>query len=338
MADYPPHTPDQVLDWLEEGKVSPAKAFALFRQLDTHAKVPTPTAPRSRIVRSKDKIEGEESEEERRRRLEKVMAELNALIGLESVKELIDEVRAFVRIQQERSKVRLATEPLALHMIFKGNPGTGKTTVARIFGRMFEAMGVLPKGHLIECERADLVGEYIGHTAQKTRELVKKAMGGVLFVDEAYSLARGGEKDFGKEAIDTLVKAMEDNKDQLVLILAGYRREMEFFLQTNPGLRSRFPIHIDFPDYTKEDLLRIASLMLTEREYRLTESARQQLSSIIQARLDAHDHHTGNARMVRNLIERAIRRQAVRLVKQPKVSRHDLILITEADIEEVSER
>jgi len=221
-------------------------------------------------------------------------------------------------------------------MIFKGNPGTGKTTVARIFGRMFEAMGVLPKGHLVECERADLVGEYIGHTAQKTREQIRQALGGILFIDEAYSLARGGEKDFGKEAIDTLVKAMEDKKDQLVLILAGYRREMELFLQTNPGLRSRFPIQIDFPDYKTAELIQIADLMLKQREYRLTEGARRRLHDMLEQRLRSGDPHLGNARMVRNIIERAIRRQAVRLVRRPQISRNDLMLITEADIEEVS--
>src|SRR5690606_23632794 len=164
----------------------------------------------------------------------------------------------------------LVSEPLVLHMIFKGNPGTGKTTVARICGRMFKEMGVLPKGHLVECERADLVGEYIGHTAHRTREQIKKAMGGILFIDEAYSLARGGEKDFGKEAIDTLVKAIEDHTNEFVLILAGYQREMEHFLMANPGLKSRFPIHIDFPDYSADELFQIAHLMLRERQYRLT--------------------------------------------------------------------
>ncbi|GJM69287.1 hypothetical protein HMSSN036_15030 [Paenibacillus macerans] len=145
-----------------------------------------------------------------------------------------------------RSEAGLLSGPQVYHMIFKGNPGTGKTTVARIVAKMFQRMGVLSKGHLIEVERADLVGEYIGHTAQKTRDLVKKALGGILFIDEAYSLARGGEKDFGKEAIDTLVKAMEDQKNQFILILAGYSDEMDFFLSTNPGLPSRFPIQMDF--------------------------------------------------------------------------------------------
>ena len=325
-AVQPPRTADEILDWLEAGRVSPAEAFALFRSLER-----TPELP----ARPRLRAEAVDDDEARKARLAAVMAELDSLTGLKSVKELVREVQAFVEIQQRRSQARLATEPLALHMIFKGNPGTGKTTVARIFGRMFEAMQVLPKGHLVECERADLVGEYIGHTAQKTREQVRKAMGGILFVDEAYSLPRGGEKDFGKEAIDTLVKAMEDHKDQLVLILAGYRREMEYFLQTNPGLRSRFPIHIDFPDYSAEELLRIGAEMLKARDYRLTGAARKRLAALLKARVESEDPNFGNARHVRNLIERAIRRQAVRLVKQPTVTREDLVLITEADLEEV---
>jgi len=329
-AARPPRTADEVLDWLEQGKLSPAEAFEHFCTLDRDRRAAGLRPAAREMTR-----EAADAEEARKLRLRQAMEELDALIGLEPVKELVREVQAFVEIQQRRSKARLATEPLALHMIFKGNPGTGKTTVARIFGKMLEAMGVLPRGHLVECERADLVGEYIGHTAQKTREQIRQALGGILFIDEAYSLARGGEKDFGKEAIDTLVKAMEDKKDQLVLILAGYRREMELFLQTNPGLRSRFPIHIDFPDYTTSQLLRIADLMLSRREYRLTDGARRRLRDILEQKVRAQDPNLGNARMVRNIIERAIRRQAVRLVRRAHVTREDLVLITEADIEEV---
>lgn len=331
-AAHPPRTANEILDWLEEGRVTPAEAFALFRTLESKER----GGPRVHVARFRAQEGESDPEEQRRERLRQVMRELDNLVGLEPVKELVREVQAWVEIQQRRSKVRLATAPLALHMIFKGNPGTGKTTVARIFGKMFEAMGVLSKGHLVECERADLVGEYIGHTAQKTREKVKSALGGILFIDEAYSLARGGEKDFGKEAIDTLVKSMEDHKDELVLILAGYRKEMAYFLQTNPGLRSRFPIHIDFPDYSTEELLRIATLMLDEREYRLTEPARRRLLAILEAKAAANDPHLGNARFVRNLIERAIRRQAVRLVRRRHVTRNDLLLITEEDLVEVA--
>jgi len=260
-----------------------------------------------------------------------ILDELNSLVGLSKVKALIHEIQAFIEIQKRRSREKLATEPLVLHMIFRGNPGTGKTTVARLIGRLFKEMEVLQKGHIIECERADLVGEYIGHTAQKTREMVKKALGGVLFIDEAYSLARGGEKDFGKEAIDALVKAMEDHKNELILILAGYKHEMDWFLQTNPGLRSRFPIQIDFPDYTVEELLSIGDSILKNRQYEMTPEAREAFRYILQGVLNSHPY-AGNARLVRNLVEKSIRRQAVRLYAKSSSSREELILILPCDI------
>jgi stage V sporulation protein K len=260
-----------------------------------------------------------------------ILAELDAFIGLVTVKRLIRELQAYVEIQKRRTREKLIAEPLVLHMIFRGNPGTGKTTVARLVGRLFKEMGVLQKGHVIECERADIVGEYIGHTAQKTREQLKKALGGVLFIDEAYSLARGGEKDFGKEAIDALVKAMEDNKDNLVLILAGYRHEMEWFLQSNPGLRSRFPIHIDFPDYTLDELLAIGNSMLKSRQYELTPEGAEVLRVHLLSLLNTHPY-AGNARLVRNLVEKTVRKQAVRLFQKPSSSREELIQILPVDI------
>lgn len=270
-------------------------------------------------------------EEQRQKNVREIMKELDSLVGLVEVKKLIGEIYAFMEIQRRRQKERLLAEPQVLHMVFKGNPGTGKTTVARIIGRLFKEMGVLPKGHLVEVERADLVGEYIGHTAQKTREQIKKALGGILFIDEAYSLARGGEKDFGREAIDALVKSMEDHKDNLILILAGYRYEMEWFMECNPGLRSRFPIHINFPDYTITELLAIADLMLQKRQYRLSSGAREELRLILEETRAAHVH-SGNARLVRNLIEKAIRQQAVRLVRKPHATREELMTITREDI------
>ncbi|HEY8448921.1 MAG TPA: AAA family ATPase [Bacillota bacterium] len=302
--------------WIEQGRVSPAQAVAYFQELE-----------RTEL--------GEALAREQRLRLEAALKELDSLIGLTRVKELVHELRAFVEIQQQRREAGLATEPVVLHMIFKGNPGTGKTTVARILARILQELGVLSKGHVVEVERADLVGEYIGHTAQKTRAQIQKALGGVLFIDEAYSLARGGEKDFGKEAIDTLVKAMEEHRHNLVLILAGYKNEMEWFLLQNPGLRSRFPIHMEFADYTCDELVAIADRMFEQRQYRLTEAARERLRAILAGQVEQARTRLGNARTVRNLVERAIRRQAVRLVAaKRKPTREDLMLITEADLED----
>ncbi|MGZ4033161.1 MAG: stage V sporulation protein K [Tumebacillaceae bacterium] len=277
--------------------------------------------------------EGSRSTLTDKQRYQQILKELDQLIGLKQVKTLVQEIYAFIQIQQKRQQAKLATEPIVLHMIFKGNPGTGKTTVARILARLMRELGVLSKGHLVEVERADLVGEYIGHTAQKTREHVKKALGGIMFIDEAYSLARGGEKDFGKEAIDCLVKAMEDHKNDFVLILAGYGYEMESFLKTNPGLPSRFPITVSFEDYTEHELMQIADLMLRQREYKLSPEASAKLRSYLRDSLNqAGRRNFSNARMVRNIIERAIRLQAVRLLEASHPTREELMRIESDDL------
>ncbi|KNF08919.1 stage V sporulation protein K [Gottschalkia purinilytica] len=268
---------------------------------------------------------------ESKKNLENIIKELDSLIGLKNVKSLVKEIQAFVEIQEKRKEANLLTDPVVLHMIFKGSPGTGKTTVARLIGKILKEMGVLEKGHIVEVERADIVGEYIGHTAVKVKQQIKKALGGILFIDEAYSLARGGEKDFGKEAIDALVKAMEDNKDNLVLILAGYNDEMENFLKINPGLKSRFPIHVEFRDYSINELINIAEEMANKKEYKLTDKAIHKLETILEAK---NNHkNIGNARFVRNMVERSIRKQAVRLQGKSSLNRDDLIFIKEEDIE-----
>lgn len=286
----------------------------------------------------KDALVGElaerREEEARRLGIAEVVKELDSLIGLAPVKRLSKEILAFHEIQRLRAQEKLATSPNSLHMVFSGHPGTGKTTVARIFGRLFKEMGILTKGHLVEVERADLVGEYIGHTAQRTRDHIKKALGGVLFLDEAYSLARGGEKDFGREAIDCLVKAMEDHRDDLVLILAGYPSEMDAFLHTNPGLISRLPIHISFPNYTVDELTAIGELMLVQRDYRLDVRARTKLMALLSLQ-QMNITGTGNGRTVRNIVEKAIRRQAVRLMQQPAVSRDQLLTLRVEDFREL---
>ncbi len=323
-----PHHPasyDEVAQLLEQGKISVAEAFRLLREVEVGG------GPRPRSIVPRNPLPAP-IQPEKQASLAEIMAELESLIGLTKVKKLVKELQAFIHIQKRREEQHLATEPMVLHMIFKGNPGTGKTTVARLLGRIFKEMGVLPKGQLTEIERADLVGEYIGHTAQKTREQIRRALGGILFIDEAYSLARGGEKDFGKEAIDAMVKAMEDYKDQLIIILAGYQQEMHQFIETNPGLRSRFPIIIEFEDYRIEELLAIAELMLRKRQYRLSPEARNKLARILFDHYQFEPENFGNARLVRNLIERGIRKQAVRLVNETHLSREQLMLILPEDI------
>ncbi|MFA8438719.1 stage V sporulation protein K [Pueribacillus sp. YX66] len=265
--------------------------------------------------------------------LERIQKELQALVGMKEVKRLINEIYAWIYINQCRKKVGLKQEKQALHMLFKGNPGTGKTTVARLLAKLFHDMDVLSKGHLIEVERADLVGEYIGHTAQKTRELLKKAHGGILFIDEAYSLARGGEKDFGKEAIDTLVKAMEDNQHELILILAGYPKEMDYFLSLNPGMPSRFPIIMNFEDYSNDELIKIARSMARERDYMMSTEAELKIKHHLERYRAANKNSFSNARYVRNIIEKSIRKQAVRLLKGEQFDRHQLMTLLAVDIQ-----
>lgn len=263
----------------------------------------------------------------------KCMEEMDGLVGLSKVKSFIHEVYAWLTVNRRRVEAGLSTQSQTLHMVFNGNPGTGKTTVARILGRLLHGLGILDKGHLIEVERADLVGEYIGHTAQKTREHVKRSLGGVLFIDEAYALSRGGEKDFGKEAIDTLVKAMEDHKNEFMLILAGYPQEMDRFLCSNPGLPSRFPIRLHFPDFSVEELLQIAEEMASKREYRLSLPTKEKLRVHLQKEMHNRSQSFGNARYVRNLMEQAVRLQAVRLLRNRYLSKEDLMTLTSSDFQ-----
>ncbi len=264
----------------------------------------------------------------------RVFEELEQMIGLDRVKKLVYEVYALLEINRYRTEAGLSSRSNVYHMVFKGNPGTGKTTVARIVAKLFHSMGVLDKGHLIEAERADLVGEYIGHTAIKTRELVKRAMGGILFIDEAYSLARGGDKDFGKEAMDALVKAMEDNKNGFILILAGYSDEMDRFMKINPGMTSRFPIQLEFPDYSVDELMRIAGLMAAERDYRLIPETVLKLRNHLSQEKARMTKCFSNARYVRNIIEKSVRRQAVRLLSRHTScpSKEELMAIRPEDL------
>ncbi|AMM97383.1 stage V sporulation protein K [Bacillus pumilus] len=266
--------------------------------------------------------------------LREIEREMNSLVGMDEMKRNIKEIYAWIFVNQKRQEQGLKVGKQALHMMFKGNPGTGKTTVARLVGKLFFEMNVLSKGHLIEAERGDLVGEYIGHTAQKTRDLIKKSLGGILFIDEAYSLARGGEKDFGKEAIDTLVKHMEDKQHEFILILAGYSKEMDYFLSLNPGLQSRFPINISFPDYTVDQLMDIAKRMMADREYIFTQEAEWKLRDyLMHIKSTTSPAKFSNGRFVRNTIEKAIRTQAMRLLLVDHYDKKDLLTIKSHDLQ-----
>lgn len=255
----------------------------------------------------------------------------STFVGMHKLKQKVKEVYATITINEKRAEMGLTSKKQVLHMLFKGNPGTGKTTVARKLAKLYFEMNLLSKGHFVEAERADLVGEYIGQTAQKTRAIIQKSLGGILFIDEAYSLARGGEKDFGKEAIDTLVKHMEDNYSDFVLILAGYPSEMDHFLALNPGLKSRFPFILNFQDYKVDELLEIARRMAAEREYQLTKEAEWKLRTYLYQTRQVEYRNFSNARCVRNLIEHAIRLHAVRLMYKKHLTADDLILLTEED-------
>lgn len=264
--------------------------------------------------------------------LEVVDKAFASFVGLDDLKTSIKEIYASILINEKRKEQGLKDTKQVLHMLFKGNPGTGKTTVARKLAKLYHDMNILSKGHFIEAERADLVGEYIGQTAQKTRAVIQKAMGGVLFIDEAYSLSRGGEKDFGKEAIDLLVKHMEDSREDMVLILAGYPREMDRFLTMNPGLESRFPFILDFDDYSVDELIDIGNRMLVERQYQLSKQATWKLRNHLARKLRGDAKNFSNARYVRNMIEKAIRMQAVRLLTSEQLDSKDLIVLTEQDL------
>ena len=265
--------------------------------------------------------------------LDAIRAEINELVGLAPVKEYVFGLADNLQVQQRRAAAGLKTASLSMHMIFTGNPGTGKTTIARLVAKYLKAIGALKGGQLVEVTRADLVGRYTGHTAPLTNSVIESALGGVLFIDEAYSLYRGEQDSFGLEAIDTLVKGMEDHRDELVVILAGYTKEMEIFLTANSGLASRFPNKIEFPDYTAEELLQITHVQAKNKGYRLAESCTEPLLGYY-ARWQAADARTaGNGRLARNTLEKAIFHQSRRLVAEPAAAL-DLILPSDLELKE----
>ena len=265
--------------------------------------------------------------------LDAIRAEINELVGLAPVKEYVFGLADNLQVQQRRAAAGLKTASLSMHMIFTGNPGTGKTTIARLVAKYLKAIGALKGGQLVEVTRADLVGRYTGHTAPLTNSVIESALGGVLFIDEAYSLYRGEQDSFGLEAIDTLVKGMEDHRDELVVILAGYTKEMETFLTANSGLASRFPNRIEFPDYTAVELLQITQVLAKNKGYTLAEACAEPLLGYY-ARWQESDARTaGNGRLARNTLEKAIFHQSRRLVAEPAAAL-DLILPSDLELKE----
>ena len=260
--------------------------------------------------------------------------ELDNLIGLDEVKKEVRSLANFVKLQKQRKDQGLKSPKMSYHLVFTGSPGTGKTTVARIVARIYKDLGILKKGHTVETDRSGLVGQYIGQTAPKTNQIVDSAMNGVLFIDEAYALVpEHSTQDYGQEAISTLLKRMEDNRDSLVVIIAGYSNEMQRFIDSNPGLQSRFTRYINFPDYTAEELVRIFYMYMKKNEYTLSKEADAMLREKLEYAVAHKDRNFGNARYVRNIFEKTIEQQANRLAKQTGLSKEQLTELTSEDLE-----
>ena len=273
----------------------------------------------------------EEKSDDEKHSLEEYLDELNKLIGLEKVKKDVNSLINLVQIRKLRQERGIRQPAMSLHMVFSGNPGTGKTTVARLLSKIYHEIGLLSKGHLIETDRSGLVGGYVGQTAIKTKEVIDEAMGGILFIDEAYSLAANSENDYGKEAIDTLLKAMEDNRDDLIVIVAGYPALMERFLHSNPGLESRFNKFIYFDDYTQDELYEIFMLMCSEANLSLDEPADEYVRQYFTKMCEHKSDNFANGRAVRNFFEEVITAQANRLAPQQDITDEELNTLTYED-------
>ncbi|NLB29036.1 MAG: AAA family ATPase [Clostridiales bacterium] len=266
--------------------------------------------------------------------VDELLAELDSLVGLESIKSSVRSLINLVKVQKLREDAGLKVSPMSLHMVFTGNPGTGKTTVARIMAGLLRAIGVLEKGHLVETDRAGLVAGFVGQTALKTADAVKSALGGILFIDEAYSLTpQKNDNDFGREAVETLLKLMEDNRDNLVVIVAGYDELMRRFISSNPGLESRFNRYFAFSDYNSEELLAIFEGFCEKNEYKLGEGVRERLSILFDLMYLTRGDNFGNARDVRNMFEDIIAVHADRVSKIESPTRDELEEIVAADID-----
>ncbi|NLC73262.1 MAG: AAA family ATPase [Ruminococcaceae bacterium] len=278
-----------------------------------------------------EKAAVDEAAEEEKPSFEELMAELEGLVGLKTVKRDVKSLLNLVKVHELRKAAELPTAPMSLHMVFLGNPGTGKTTVARMLGKLYAAIGVLRTGQLIEVDRSGLVAGFVGQTALKTQEVIKSALGGVLFIDEAYSLSLGGENDFGREAIETLLKAMEDNRHDLVVIVAGYDEPMENFINSNPGLQSRFGRKIYFPDYNGEQLKAMFDIMCKKNGYVLDENAEKEAKELFCRLYDERGDNFGNGRDVRNIFERMIITHSNRMAGIENPSKEELMTFISSD-------
>lgn len=262
------------------------------------------------------------------------MEELNELIGLETVKHDVEEMIGLAKVRKMREDKGMKFVPVSLHLVFSGNPGTGKTTVARILAKLYKEIGILSKGQLVETDRSGLVAGYVGQTAIKTQEKIDEAMGGVLFIDEAYTLNQEGE-NFGQEAIDTILKAMEDHRDEFIVIVAGYTELMKSFVESNPGLRSRFNKFFEFPDYTVDELQQIFMLQCSKYQYTMTEEAEAAVKDMITDLEFSKGENFANAREVRNLFEKIITNQSARVADLEDVDEETLTTITKDDLEDL---
>ena len=278
-----------------------------------------------------ESAQGEGEREEPSESIEELKEELSSYIGLAGIKREVNNLINMVTVYKLRRENDLPTVDMSLHMVFSGNPGTGKTMIARLMARIYKSLGILAKGQLVEVDRSKLVAGYVGQTAIKTQEVLEKALGGVLFIDEAYMLNGGGENDFGQEAIDTILKAMEDHREDLVVIVAGYTEQMERFILSNPGLESRFNRFVHFPDYTAQELTEIFTMRCKSSGYALANDARQPLMRLME-RGCQDPRGFGNARGARNLFERAVSAQANRLAHEQQVTRETLMLLTADDL------
>ncbi|MBR6627055.1 MAG: AAA family ATPase [Lachnospiraceae bacterium] len=270
--------------------------------------------------------------EEKIEEIDEILAKVDALIGLGSVKKEIHDMVNLLIVQKMREKNGLKSPDISRHLVFTGNPGTGKTTIARMMAQIYKSLGILKSGHLVETDRSGLVAGYMGQTAEKVQGVVQRAMDGVLFIDEAYALVNGKEGDYGQEAIDTLLKAMEDHRDNLIVIVAGYSGPMEKFLDSNPGLRSRFNKYIHFKDYSEQELLDIFKLYCKQQDYSLEENMDAIIMDKIRDLKDCNPEYFGNARAVRNYFEKVISHQANRIVKTSGAEPDDLMRIIPADL------